>query len=120
MHLVNCTPHEVTLVVSGKEVVIEPSGILPRCEMDKKLVGKAITQFGSIPLIRSRVGIVKDLPPEVDGVGYIVSALVATNAPKHRRDLYIVESLVRNEGKIEKAKALAIVEPREEDMCIDD
>jgi hypothetical protein len=110
VELVNCTPHPVTLEISGREVVIKPSGIVPRVDMDKKIVGKMPTQFGAITLMRSKAGIVKDLPLELDGIMYIVSALVAIHAPKHRRDLVIVDDLQRNGGVIVKAKALSWVE----------
>ncbi len=110
VELVNCTPHAVTLEIGDKEVVIQPSGIVPRVEMDKKVVGKMPTQFGAITLIRSKAGIVKDLPPELSGVMYIVSALVAIHAPKHRRDLVIVDDLQKNGGAVMCARALAWVE----------
>lgn len=111
MKLVNCTPHTVVLRFSGEDIPLEPSGYLPRCEMNKHLIGKIDAQHGVIPLLRSVAGEVQDLPPVTEGVGYIVSALVAMYAPKDRTDLYIVEGTERDScGRVIAGKALAVIQ----------
>ena len=106
MTIVNCTPHAINIMDSeGKEILtLEPSGICPRCSVERKKVG----DINGIPINKSVFGDVYDLPsPEHDTI-YIVSRLVAEAT--RREDLYIVDDAVRDEnGRIIGCRALASV-----------
>ena len=106
MTIVNCTPHAINIMDSeGKEILtLEPSGICPRCSVERKKVG----DINGIPINKSIFGDVYDLPsPEHDTI-YIVSRLVAEAT--RREDLYIVDDAVRDEnGRIIGCRALASV-----------
>lgn len=106
MTIVNCTPHPINIMDSeGKEILtLEPSGICPRCSVERKKVG----DINGIPINKSVFGDVYDLPsPQPDTI-YIVSRVVAEAA--RREDLYIVDDAVRDEnGRIIGCRALASV-----------
>lgn len=106
MTIMNCTPHAINIMDSeGKEILtLEPSGICPRCSVERKKVG----DINGIPINKSVFGDVYDLPsPQPDTI-YIVSRVVAEAA--RREDLYIVDDAVRDEnGKIIGCRALASV-----------
>ena len=106
MTKVNCTPHAINVMDSeGKEILtLEPSGICPRCSVERKKVG----DINGIPINKSVFGDVYDLPsPQPDTI-YIVSRLVAEAT--RREDLYIVDDAVRDEnGRIIGCRALASV-----------
>ena len=106
MTIVNCTPHPINIMDSeGKEILtLEPSGICPRCSVERKKVG----DINGIPINKSAFGDVYDLPsPQPDTI-YIVSRVVAEAA--RREDLYIVDDAVRDEnGRIIGCRSLASV-----------
>ena len=106
MTIINCTPHAINVMDSeGKEILtLEPSGICPRCSVERKKVG----DINGIPINKSVFGDVYDLPsPQPDTI-YIVSRLVAEAT--RREDLYIVDDAVRDEnGRIIGCRALASV-----------
>ena len=106
MTIMNCTPHAINIIDSeGKEILtLEPSGICPRCSVERKKVG----DINGIPINKSVFGDVYDLPsPQPDTI-YIVSRLVAEAT--RREDLYIVDDAVRDEnGRIIGCRALASV-----------
>ena len=106
MTIMNCTPHAINIMDSeGKEILtLEPSGICPRCSVERKKVGN----INGIPINKSVFGDVYDLPsPQPDTI-YIVSRVVAEAA--RREDLYIVDNAVRDEnGRIIGCRALASV-----------
>ena len=106
MTIMNCTPHTINIMDSeGKEILtLEPSGICPRCSVERKKVGN----INGIPINKSVFGDVYDLPsPQPDTI-YIVSRVVAEAA--RREDLYIVDDAVRDEnGRIIGCRALASV-----------
>lgn len=106
MTIMNCTPHAINIMDSeGKEILtLEPSGICPRCSVERKKVG----DINGIPINKSVFGDVYDLPsPQPDTI-YIVSRMVAEAA--RREDLYIVDDAVRDEnGRIIGCRSLASV-----------
>lgn len=122
--IINCTPHKITIIDSKSCVfdsktrsyksenpvvlrTIAPSGNCPRCKQNEIEQGL----LGFVPVISVEYGEIEGLPPEVDGIYLIVSALVA-NAGKAlgRKDLLIPARLVRNEsGQIIGCLALAAV-----------
>ena len=43
MKIINCTPHTINLFVGDEErMVIEPSGLCPRCSQSEEVVGEIL------------------------------------------------------------------------------
>lgn len=103
--IINLTPHTVNILIGDKQINIEPSGTVARCDVERTTVGS----INGIPLTQNRFGKVTGLPePQKDTV-YIVSALVA-NACKERDDLVIPDETVRDgQGRIIGCRSLARV-----------
>lgn len=110
MHLTNLTPHTVQILWAGDGFEIEPSSPPARCAVETEIVDTISVWDGFlVPVTRPRFGAVTGLPDPEDGVGYIVSRVVAEARPD-RRDLYIPDQLVRdNQGRIVGCRALAQV-----------
>lgn len=79
--LINCTPHPVVLMgEDGKQVVLPPSGIVPR-RTEKIFHGRPVRYAGAtIPTGALYFGAVEGLPTEAPGVLLIVSRIVADAA----------------------------------------
>lgn len=109
MHLMNLTPHDIVLVklnqATGEydELFRLPKSPLPaRVEMSESLVGEA----GGVEVYQANFGDVTNVP-SANGVGYIVSRLVAERLPE-RHDLLIPHKTVRDaNGKIVGCRAFA-------------
>lgn len=103
-HLVNLTPHAITLFkVTGESVTIEASGVVARCAV----VTTAVGSIDGIKVNTTRFGEVTDLPDPVEGTYYVVSAMVLTALHGSRSDVLGVSEYVRNEaGQVVGAKAL--------------
>ena len=100
MTTINTTPHAINL----PGLVIPPSGDVVRVSVKLTDAGN----HNGIPLVRGTYGEVTGLPPEQDGVMYIVSALVRAALP-HRKDLASPAKLVRDaQGNIVGCEALEI------------
>lgn len=79
---VNLTPHDLTIRVNGKDIVIPKSGTVARVSVNQDVVG----DIDGIPLVANRYGDVVELPdPQPDTV-YIVSSMVLA-AVKDRSDV---------------------------------
>lgn len=87
MPVVNLTPHAVT--VAGN--TYPPSGSVARCSE----LSVHVETWDGIPLYHTSYGAPEGVPDAVDGILYIVSALVRVAAP-HRRDLASPGRLVRD------------------------
>ena len=134
--VVNATPHEVVIFVDGEptfdpnmyesatpqELVgvapslmrrimkFSPSGILPRCRTETVSAGEIDSNKGIIPLTKTKMGEVENLPEEKEGIIYIVSRIVAEALP-HRKDLYFPNESVRNEkGQIVGCRSLCTLQ----------
>ncbi len=103
----NYTPHPVCIYEGGELMLTIPSHGIARCAMEETPLGR---DENSIPLIGLTFGEIEGLPAPVDGVGYIVSAIVANAArEKGRTDVAVPARLVRNgEGLIVGCSALAV------------
>ncbi len=93
MKIVNCTPHEVTIIRDQGDIVFKPSGVVARAELKREVV----TELDGIPVIFNSPVRTVNLPDPEPGTVYIVSLLTAQAAPD-RRDLLVVEDLVRAPG----------------------
>lgn len=65
MKIINCIPHAINLFVGDEErMVIEPSGLFPRCSQSEEVVGEII----GIPVTKQTFGSVEGLPAPEQGV----------------------------------------------------
>jgi len=105
--LENCTPHEIIIVIDNQEpIVIPPSGIIPR-------VKSVVTNLGTInciPVVRTELGEVENMPNPKPNTIFIVSSFVA-QALTHRSDVVSPDtspsSVIRDEnGVIQGIKRL--------------
>ena len=102
MKIENLTPHNITLFVGDKTIVIPASGNLARVSAKTETVG----EIDGIPVTETVFGEVEGLPAPEDGVVYVVSSLVAGRVPE-RRDVFIPNESVRGEeGRITGCKSL--------------
>jgi hypothetical protein len=96
--LENCTPHEVAIVTDNQEpIVIPPSGIIPR-------VKSTVTNLGTIngiPVMKTELGQVENMPNPKPNTIFIVSSFVA-QALTHRPDVVSPDtspsSVIRDEN----------------------
>lgn len=105
MEIVNLTPHEI-IFMGNKTITIPTSGIVARVAVKREQVGT----LNGLPIYRSVLGQVENLPdPKADTV-YIVSAIVAQAVKGKRDDIYIVDDTVRDEnGRIIGCRALGVI-----------
>jgi hypothetical protein len=95
--IVNLTPHKVVVLDDNNNVVAEfaSEGVI-RLSEERQLIG----QINGIPLYIKRFGTTVALPPQREGVYYIVSLPVAQAFPD-RSDFIVPDQVVRdNEGRI--------------------
>jgi hypothetical protein len=92
MDLINCTPHRLNIQrLDLTWMVLEPSGILPRVELDREPVDPICGVSITVTAPREVVG----LPEVRDGIYYVVSGMV--EAASGRADLLSPGPLVRDE-----------------------
>lgn len=106
MNWVNLTPHDITLLLPYTEPrVIKRSGDIARVSVTQD----TIEFVEDIPIKKQHYSVVQGLPEPVEGVGYIVSSLIAQACPD-RKDLYFPVDLVRdNNGKVVGSRALGVL-----------
>lgn len=89
--IVNLTPKEITILVQGRTMRIQPSGRLAKVHIkrnEENLVGYVM---GEIPVFRPKAAEVEGIPEEREGVVYLVSSLVAQVAK--RKDVLSPDTL---------------------------
>lgn len=105
MKIRNLTPHDITLLVDGEWVVLQPDGPAPRVATVELPIDEDLPFAG----VKVEYGDLQDLPPYEDGVLLIVSKLCCDAAPS-RSDLWYPTRLVRDDaGRIVGCGALARV-----------
>lgn len=107
MNLINLTPHTINFLDrEGNDVcALGPSGDVARLSTATETIG----DVNGIPVTRTVFGPVTGLPDPQDGVGYIVSSLVASRVPD-RADVFIPADSVRDsQGRIVGCRALGRV-----------
>ena len=98
MKLINLTPHAIHILRADGSALatIAPSGTVARA--DERTIPLASFEIdgvsAEVPVVSVRYGAAM-LPPEYEGVAYIVSAIVA-QSPHDRRDLYMPYGMVRD------------------------
>ena len=103
IEVINCTPHDIT-IMNDKKIVIKASGIIARVSTTMSPSG----MIGDIPLSETKFGEVENLPEAKKGTRYLVSRMVMEACP-HRHDLLVPGECVRDEeGKIIGCRTLSI------------
>lgn len=94
MNIVNLTPHVINVYGSDNNLIksFAPDGTVARVET----VTQKVDEIDFIPFFHSRFGKVVGLPQPVDGVSFVVSAMVRL-AVSNRRDVFSPGALIRNE-----------------------
>jgi len=100
-NLINCTPHDVKIIINDQELTIKPSGILPRVQQDK-VAGETLSFGGlSIPTVNTKIGGIIGLPNAVENTYLIVSVFVLEEGKKAgRTDLLAPDTLRDSAGNI--------------------
>lgn len=109
MRFINLTNREIT-ILKGDETITFPRPSLPaRANMSRVIENEVETETGlTIPITVTTFGNVQNLPPQKEGVAYIVSYPVAKALQGQRSDVYIVEDLIRDaSGNIIGARSLS-------------
>ena len=110
MQIVNLTPHAITLHGESGIVNCPPSGMLARLAVSRQVVGTVMVGGVILSVARSTLGEVTGLPGPVDGIIYVVSALVADAAK--RSDVFAPGELLRSfTGEVIGAKGLTAYSP---------
>jgi len=78
MKMINCTPHNINVVKGSEVITIEPSGIIPRVEMETK-TSSPIDGF-EVETLETKG--VEGLPAPKEDTVYICSAMVAQAAKR--------------------------------------
>ena len=99
MKFINMTPHTVNVVNAQGEAVANfaPSGEIARQTVARELVG----DFDGVEIYATKFGEPSPLPPQEDGVGYIVSAQYANGlraSGDKRTDIFTPGEAKRNEA----------------------
>ena len=85
MQVINATPHEV-IFVNGENRIVFPKGeIVPRVAQKTDMLNPININGIEIPLQKQTLGELSGLPPQTDGVFYIVSLLVLEAGKKQGR-----------------------------------
>lgn len=109
--IVNLTPHNVNFMGESDKVlhVFERCENPPRLKENKELDGLISFNKYFIRVFRKEFQPETNLPPQIDGVFYIVSNLIASAFPD-RNDLLIPDDVVRdNDGQIVGCRGFAKV-----------
>jgi hypothetical protein len=83
MKLINLTPHAITLHVDERDITVPPSGVIARVASTPGKPGVIEVDGVVIPVNGiPTFGEVENLPAPEDGIGFIVSGLVASRASR--------------------------------------
>ena len=110
--LVNLTPHQIRIPLGGGVLIFEESG---QCARISTTIEEGPPIMG-VPTSLVKHGEITGLPDREEGVGYIVSQMIALQAG--RDDLYYPTELMRGKkgrGKAAGKKARVIRKHKKED-----
>ena len=101
MRIINCTPHDINIIVERGTLTVPKSGIVPRVSTKAVLVDTLLHEGLAIPVQTSVMGELEGLPPEEAGTVYIVSLLCLEAGKKiGRSDLVSPDTLRDDKGNI--------------------
>ena len=104
--IVNLTPHEINLIVDGKEIVI-PKGDAPPIRLNEEWTD--LGEVGGIPLVSCKYTSDVELPPIIEGTIYITSAIVANAFPERTDFVIPAQGLRDDNGRIYARQSFAVV-----------
>ncbi len=96
MQIINATPHEITLFYSGAKVVFPKGDIVPR--LDQKEEVRSILIAGVEFPIHSQNLQLSGLPPQVDGVIYLVSPPILEAGKRQGRTDLLAPITIQNKN----------------------
>lgn len=98
MRLINLTPHKITLVTKeGVKRDYYPEGLARIVSKSSDAGFLSDDEGNTYPVEFKSFGLVEGIPQPRNGVGYIVSAMVANNpAVRDRDDLYVPNDVQRD------------------------
>ena len=106
MKIINLTPHPLAIVGVAGTLEVPTSGNVARLAVTRTALDPVTVDGVSIPVSRPVLGEVTGLPLPLEGVIFVVSALVA-EASADRGDVFSPGELVRSpEGVVVGAKGL--------------
>ena len=101
MDIVNLTPHDITVVYDGCNILIPASGKVCRVLTQTYDSHKIVLLNGmTIPVVKTRFGEIEGLPPKRNGKVYIVSQIVRsalTAKGEDRPDVVVPTDFIRDE-----------------------
>jgi hypothetical protein len=115
MTLVNLTPHPVSIITSGGELTIPPSGQVARVSEAHTHLDFVEVEGVRVPIGQISYSSVEGLPEPDGETLYIVSRPVAERVAGRRIDVVVPYPLVRDEqGQVVGAGGLAYIGGKEE------
>ena len=108
MELFNLTPHSVRVYDINNHYVDYPKSDCPaRVEIEKVETWNKMMDNRVIIVRRAIMGKIVNLPEAKEGIGYVVSRMVAERLPIERRDVFFPGPAIRAEdGTIEGCQGL--------------
>ena len=95
--IVNITPHDLTIIAKGNQIVISSSGIA-RVKQENVLEGAINIDGINVPICKTKMGDIEGLPEQQEGVFFFVSKPVFDEAIKlGRTDVLCNAEVVRND-----------------------
>lgn len=98
MEFRNMTPHAIVVRTAAGDRVFTPSGSVPRVAMTPA----TLPEVDGIEVVQTTYGPVEGMPSPEEGIGYIVSAMVADRL-SGRSDIYCPDTgatAIRENGQI--------------------
>ena len=85
----NLTPHPIKIHIPGRMLEIQPEGTIPRVGMNSYTeVGSVEVSGIKVPIRKTTMGFVENLPDPQKGIWLVVSSIVRTHPSlSHRTDL---------------------------------
>jgi hypothetical protein len=96
MIIINATPHNVNLILGDSQITFEKSDIAPRVNQSSQNVEPLSYNGLDIPVKKTTMGNLEGLPPETEGVYYIVSLIVLEAGKKIGRNDLLAPDTIRD------------------------
>ncbi len=101
MIIFDATPHDVHLFLGDNKITFVKSDVLPRVKQESTIEAPLNYNGISIPLKKTTLSEIEELPDETEGIFYIVSLLVLEAGKKlGRKDLLAPDTFRDSQGII--------------------
>jgi len=99
MKLINLTPHVINLHAQGEIIILEPSGVIARLEIECMDLADMVVDGIIVQIKATILKNLVDMPAPQDGVCYVASAVVTKRAMElDREDVFGPGELIRNKN----------------------